>query len=123
MSGIEPTPSWFQYRTLSSRLLVGGENNEIEKTIGVCGSFGAHYRTINGDNFGFALNVCLTPCTGGLKFPEYVKIPIIVIQRNVNFVGKLSSCAHFKDNFMLIKNLIGTVTLKLFVFVLKRGVG
>ena len=37
------------------------------KTIGVCDLFGAHNHTINGDNFGFALNVCMTPCTGGPK--------------------------------------------------------
>ena len=30
--------------------------------------FGAHNRTVNEDNFGFALNVCLTPCVEGPKF-------------------------------------------------------
>ena len=38
----------------------------------------AHNRTINGDDFGFALNVCLTPCTRGPKFEKccvsYLKI-------------------------------------------------
>ena len=46
-----------------------------------------------------------------------------IIQRNVKIVGKVSSRAHFKDNLMLIKKWIGTMSLKLFVFVLKRGVG
>ena len=34
-----------------------------ENIKGVCGLFGAHNRTVNGDNFVFALNVCLIPCT------------------------------------------------------------
>ena len=46
-----------------------------------------------------------------------------IIQKNVKIVGKVSSRAHFKDNLMLIKNWIGTMSLKLLVFVLKRGVG
>ena len=36
------------------------------------------------------------PPHNSMKFPENVKNPII--QRNVNFVGELSSRAHFKDN-------------------------
>ena len=48
----------------------GGKIDDIEKNIGVCGLFGAHNHTIKGDNFGFALNVCLTPCTRGPKFEK-----------------------------------------------------
>ena len=43
-------------------------------------------------------------------------------QRNVNFVRELSSRAHFKDDFMLIKNWIGTMPLKCIVFLLQGGV-
>ena len=45
-------------------MIRGGWIDITEKNIGVCCSFGAHNHTINGDRFGFALNVCLTPCTG-----------------------------------------------------------
>merc|ERR1739840_11539 len=54
------------------------EQNQKYTHLCVCGLFGAHNRTINGDVFGFALNVCLTPCTGGPKFEKcfvfYLKI-------------------------------------------------
>ena len=42
-------------------------------------------------------------------------------QRNVNFVRELSSRAHFKDSFMLIKNWIGTIPLKFIVSLLQGG--
>ena len=38
-----------------------------------------------------------------------------IIQRDVKIVGKVSSSAHFKDNFMLIKYWIETMPLKLIV--------
>ena len=43
------------------------------------------------------------------------------LQRNVNLVRELSSRAHFKDNFMLIKNWIGTMPLKFLVSLLQGG--
>merc|ERR1739842_199051 len=54
------------------------EQNQKYPHLCVCGLFGAHNRTINGDIFDFALNVCLTPCKGGPKlekcFVFYLKI-------------------------------------------------
>ena len=63
-------------------MMLGGREqiDDIEKTIGVCGLFGAHNRTINGDNFGFALNVCLTPCTGG---SEVIKVLHILFKKTL----------------------------------------
>ena len=40
---------------------------------------------------------------------------------NINFIGELSSRAHFKGNFMQIKNQIGTMPLKSFVSGLRMG--
>ena len=48
-------------------------------------------------------------------------INFTITQRNVNFVGEFSSRAHFKDDFMLIKNWIGTIPLKFLVFLLQGG--
>ena len=41
---------------------------------------------------------------------------------NINFIGELSSRAHFKGNFMLIKNQIGTIPLKSLVSHFWEGV-
>ena len=59
-------------------------------------------------------------CNWGLNDGHFGKLSII--WRNVNFVREPSSSAHFIDNFMLIKNWIGTMLLKLLVYVLKGRV-
>ena len=39
-------------------------------------------------------------------------LKITIIHGNVNFIGECSSMAHFKGNFIQIKNQIGTIPLK-----------
>ena len=46
---------------------------------------------------------------------------ISIIQKDVKFVRDISSRAHFKGNFMLIKNWIGTMPQKCLVLLLKGG--
>ena len=55
-----------------------------------------------------------------MKFHESVKNTIT--HRNVIFVGKHPFRAHFKDDFMLIKNQIGTMDIHFLIFTLRGGV-
>ena len=57
-------------------------------------------------------------CFTTLLFREVYEI---CMQRNINFGGQLSSWAHFIDNLMLIKNLVGTMSLKFLVSLLQVG--
>ena len=45
------------------------------------------------------------------------------IHGNINFILEISSSAHFKDNFTLIKDRIGTIPLNLIVSYLRGGGG
>ena len=58
-------------------------------------------------------------------FENYIHFTILLfrevykkcMQSNVNFGRQLSSWAHFIDYLILIKNLIGIMSLKLLIFV------
>ena len=43
----------------------------------------------------------------GISPNYYLELEMYIIHRNINLIGELSSRAHFKGNFILIKNKIG----------------
>ena len=55
-----------------------------------------------------------------IKIVKIVKTSIT--HGNVKFIVETSSSAHFKDNFILIKDWIGTIPLKLLVFLWEGGI-
>ena len=56
--------------TIISQMGEGVEPQNFKKIIAMPCSFGAHNCTINGDNFGFASNFSIHPCTGGPKLKK-----------------------------------------------------